>query len=262
MYVATQTILDEIVAWKREEVARAKSERPLELVREQAAQASPVRDFEAAMRARGVSLVAEVKRASPSKGLLRPDLDPASLAREYESSGASAISVLTDERFFQGHLDHLRDVRQSAELPVLRKDFLLESYQVFEARAAGADAVLLITAALEQGELEDMLRIATDLGMAALVEAHDEREMERALSAGPRIIGVNNRDLRTFVVDLATTERLRSMVPEDVLLIAESGIRTRADVERMVAVGVDAVLVGEALLRSADVGAKVRELVG
>jgi indole-3-glycerol phosphate synthase len=260
--LASRTILDEIVAWKREEVAARKKERSLAEVRAEAAEAAPLRDFEAAVRAEGVSLVAEVKRASPSKGLLRANLDPVGLAGKYEAGGASAISVLTDERFFQGSVSDLREVRGAVRLPVLRKDFLLEPYQVYEARAAGADAVLLIAAALAQDELEGLLELVHDSGMAALVEVHDEKEMGRALSAGPRVVGVNNRDLHTFEVDLRTTERLRPMVPEDVLVVAESGIHTRADVDRMDAIGVDAVLVGEAILRCTDVEAKVRELTG
>jgi indole-3-glycerol phosphate synthase len=259
--LAAKTILDQIIAHKRDELAALKVERPLEEVRAEAARAEPPRAFEAALRRDGISLVAEVKRASPSKGLLRPDLDPAALAREYESSGASAISVLTDERFFQGSLADLREVRHGVRLPVLRKDFLLEPYQVFEARAAGADAVLLIAAVLGRDELQELLELAHENGMAALVEVHDEKDLESALSARPRIVGVNNRDLRTFEVDLATTERLRPMVPQDLVLIAESGIHARADVERMAAAGVNGVLVGESLLRAADVGARLRELV-
>jgi indole-3-glycerol phosphate synthase len=260
--LASETILDEIIAWKRQEVAERRQARPLEQVRAEAAEALPLRDFAAALGREGVSLIAEVKRASPSRGLLRPDLDPVALASEYESSGASAISVLTDSHFFQGSLDDLRRIRERVGLPVLRKDFLLEPYQVFEARAAGADAVLLITAALTGARLKELLELVGKTGMGALVEVHDEREMKIALGAGPRIVGVNNRDLRTFEVDLETTERLRPMVPEGVLFVAESGIHTRRDVERMAEIGVDAVLVGEAILRSADVGSKVRRLLG
>jgi len=170
--------------------------------------------------------------------------------------------VLTDEHFFQGSLDHLRDVRQNVDLPVLRKDFVLDPYQVYEARAAGADAVLLIVAALGDGDMETLHRLVQQLGMTALVEVHDETELERALRVGPRVVGVNNRNLRTFEVDLETTARLRPLVPADVILVAESGVHTRADVARLADIGADAMLVGEALVRVADVGCKVRQLVG
>jgi indole-3-glycerol phosphate synthase len=259
--LSTKTILDEIVAWKRDEVARLKLARPVEAVQAEAALAPPPRDFAAALRAPGVRLIAEIKRASPSRGLLRPDLDAVALAREYEANGASAISVLTDAHFFQGSLDDLRAVRRNVGLPVLRKDFVLAPYQVYEARAAGADAVLLIVAALDDGDLAALHRLIRRLEMYALVEVHDEAELERALEIEPHVIGVNNRNLRTFEVDLGTTARLRPLVPADVVLVAESGVHTRADVARLSAIGADAMLVGEALVRAADVGRKVRQLV-
>ena len=257
----TGTILDEIIHWKWGEIERRRQARSLETVVTEASSSSLPRDFEGALRVPGVSLIAEVKRASPSKGLIRPDFDPVALAREYEANGAVAISVLTDQHFFQGHLEHLRDVRQSVGLPVLRKDFILDPYQIYEARAAGADAVLLIVAALDDGDLTALHQLAGELGMTALVEVHGAAELERALAIGPRIVGVNNRDLRTFTVDLETTARLRTLVPADVLLVAESGIRTRTDVERLVSIGVDAMLVGESLLRANDIGRKIQELV-
>jgi indole-3-glycerol phosphate synthase len=261
--MTTGTILDEIVDWKRREVARRKRALSLADIQADIARAPTPRSLVDALRRPGVSLVAEIKRASPSKGLLRPDLDPAALAREYEANGASAISVLTDEHFFQGRLAHLRAVRREVpRVPVLRKDFVLEAYQVFEARAAGADAVLLIVAALSDDELRSLYRLARCLGMAALVEVHDEAELARALAIEPRIVGVNNRDLRTFQVDLETTARLRALVPDDVVLVAESGVHTPDDVARLAAMGADAMLVGEALVRAQDVGGKVRELVG
>jgi len=258
--MASKTILDEIIHWKRDEVTRLKRAWPAETVRAEMATAPPPRDFCAALRAPGVRLIAEVKRASPSKGLLRPDLNAADLAREYEANGAAAISVLTDEHFFRGSLDDLRAVRRNVSLPVLRKDFVLDPYQVHAARAAGADAVLLIVAALDDGDLAMLHRLIQQLGMAALVEVHNKAELERALEIGPRLVGINNRNLRTFEVNLETTARLRPHVPAGVVLVAESGVHTRADVARLAAIGADAMLVGEALVRAADVGRKVRQL--
>jgi indole-3-glycerol phosphate synthase len=255
-----EAVLDEIIAWKRDEIARHRHVRSEETVLAEATLASLPRDFVAALRAPGVSLIAEVKRASP--GLLRPDADVVALAREYETHGAAAISVLTDERFFQGSLDHLRDVRRNVKLPVLRKDFILDRYQVYQGRAAGADAVLLIVAALSDDGLAALYHAIRELDMAALIEVHNEAELERALQINPRIVGVNNRNLRTFEVDLETTARLRPLIPAGVVLVAESGVRTGADVARLSAVGVDAVLVGEALVRATDVGRKIQELVG
>ena len=258
----TGTILDEIMEWKRGEVARCKRTKPQQAVQAEAASASSPRGLATALRSPGVSLIAEVKRASPSKGLLRPDLDPVALARAYEANGAAAVSVLTDQRFFQGSLDDLRAIRQSVGLPVLRKDFTLDPYQVYEARAAGADAVLLIVAALGNDGLRALYGLTVELGMDALVEVHNEAELERALAIKPRIVGVNNRDLRTFEVDLGTTARLRLQVPGDTVIVAESGVRSRADVMRLAELGVDAILVGESLVRAEDTGKKVRELVG
>jgi indole-3-glycerol phosphate synthase len=259
--MAAETILDAIICRKRDELARQKRARPIAAVQAESAAAPQLRDFASALRAPGVSLIAEVKRASPSKGVLCPDLDAVALARTYEANGASAISVLTDAPFFQGSLDDLRAVRQHVGAPVLRKDFILDPYQVYEARAAGADAMLLIVAALCDADLEALHRLACALGMAVLVEVHDAAELARALRIGPRIIGVNNRDLRTFRVDLETTARLRPGVPADVILVAESGVHTRADVERLASIGADAMLVGESLVRAADVGRQVRELI-
>jgi indole-3-glycerol phosphate synthase len=262
------TTLDEIVAWKRAEVEHQKLIHPIDRVRDGIAKVPPPRDVGAVLRPLAstngchLRLIAEIKRASPSKGPLRPDLDAVALAGEYEAHGAAAVSVLTDERFFQGSLDDLRAVRRRVDLPILRKDFVVDPYQVYEARAAGADAVLLIVAALDDSELKALYHLVCDLGMMALVEVHDAAELVRALKIGTRIVGVNNRDLRTFVVNLDTTARLRSLIPDSVILVAESGVRTRADVERLAAVGVDAVLVGEALVRAENVGRQIRELLG
>jgi indole-3-glycerol phosphate synthase len=256
------TILDRIIHWKRGEVARRRHARPIEAVQAEMALAPPPRDLATALRTPGVSLIAEIKRASPSKGLLRADFDPVALARECEHNGATAISVLTDEHFFQGSLDHLRAVRQSIGLPVLRKDFVIDPYQVYETRTAGADAVLLIVAALSDTTLKTLHQLVQQLGMTALVEVHNRAELERALAVDPGVVGVNNRDLRTFEVDLETTARLRPRVPPGVALVAESGVHTPSDVARLAAVGADAMLVGEALVRAADVGQKVRQLTG
>jgi len=253
--------LDEIVDHKRIELVERKQERPLEVLEAEAYAAFPPRDVVAALRTPGVSLIAEVKRASPSKGLLYPNLDPAGLAHTYEDSGAAAISVLTDQRFFQGSLDDLRLVRRAVDVPVLRKDFVLDPYHVYEARAAGADLVLLIVAILSDRDLEMLYGLVRDLDMSALIEVHGEEELARALAVGPRIIGINNRDLHTFTVDLGTTERLRPQVPSDVVLVSESGIHTTDDVERLAALGADAMLVGESLVKARDVGTHVRELV-
>jgi len=255
------TILDEILRWKRIEVAQHKEQQPVERVQRAMGDSPPPRDLGAALRLPGVSLIAEIKRASPSKGVLRSDLDPGALARAYAANGARAISVLTDERFFRGRLDDLRAVRQTVKLPVLRKDFVIDPYQVYEARAAGADAVLLIVAALGDDALTSLYWLIRALGMWALVEVHDEGELERALRIGPRIVGVNNRDLRTFQVSLETTARLRPLVPSEVILVSESGVHGPDDVARLREIGVDAMLVGESLVRAEDPGAQVHRLL-
>ena len=256
------SILDEIFAHKRQEVARRKQDRPLAAVRTEAARADPPRDFMAALRGSRSrpALIAEVKRASPSRGLLAAGFDPLHLAHTYQRNGAAAISVLTDERFFQGHLDYLKVIREQVALPLLRKDFLFDPYQVYEARAASADAVLLIVAMLSDGEMQSLHELTRVLGMEALVEVHDEEDLERALNLGPRLVGVNNRDLRTFQLDLETTALLRPLVPPDVTLVAESGIHTPVDVARLREIGADAMLVGESLVAAEDTESKVREL--
>lgn len=257
-------ILDTIVASKRVELARAKANTPLAELRRRLRDAPPARDFAAAVAAAGgpCRLIAEFKRASPSKGIIRPDLTPADVARAYEAAGAAAISVLTDGPFFSGSLDDLAAARAAAGLPVLRKDFTLETYHLLEARCRGADAVLLIAAVLDASELRDLRQQAADLGMAALVEVHDEPELERALASDPQIIGVNNRNLATFAVDMAATLRLRPLIPPGVVTVSESGIASRADVVRLQENAVDAVLVGETCMRRANPGDAVRELLG
>ncbi|MDR2619516.1 MAG: bifunctional indole-3-glycerol-phosphate synthase TrpC/phosphoribosylanthranilate isomerase TrpF [Propionibacteriaceae bacterium] len=253
-------ILDEIVTATRARVRSERAQLPLEHL--QRAAAAPTADFAAALRAPGISFICEVKKASPSKGVIAADFPYLDIARDYEAAGAAAISVLTEPTFFQGSNDYLRDISGSVGLPCLRKDFIIDEYQIYQARQLGASAVLLIVAILHDCQLSDYLALTHRLGMAALVEVHDESELLRALAAGARIIGVNNRDLTTFTCDLAVTERLAPLVPADVLLVAESGITTAADVARMAAAGADAVLVGETLMRSADKTAALAELRG
>ena len=257
----TGTILDEIVAYKRIDLANQKEQQPLERVRADAGVAAPAMDFTAAMRAPGISLIAEIKRASPSSGELRGDLQPADLAQTYIDNGAAACSVLTDTRFFRGQIADLESVRQAVAAPVLRKDFIIDPYQLYEARASGADAVLLIVAILDDDVLCGLQALAHELGMAALIEVHNRQELDRALGTHPRIIGVNNRNLHTFEVDFKTTESLRPYVPADVVLVAESGIHTPDDVARLQDIGVDAMLVGTALVTAADTATAVRQLV-
>ena len=260
----TDTVLDRIVADKREELAAAQRRLPFANLKARLPQAPPPRPFAEALRDDFLRLVAEVKKASPSRGLLREDFDPLALARAYAEAGAAAVSVLTDERHFQGSLDHLAAIRAALPQgpPLLRKDFLFDHYQLYEARAHGADAVLLIAAVLNSALLAQLIGLAMALDMDALVEVHDELELERALMAGARLVGINNRDLRTFEDDLAATERLRPLIPPEVTVIAESGIATRADVERLESLGVHAVLIGEALVTAPDPAAKIRELMG
>ena len=259
------TILDEILTHKTAEVARAKLLRPAAtLAREAAGDARPIRSLSAALRqASGVAVIAEVKRRSPSRGLIRPDFDPVAIARAYEEAGAAAISVLTDERFFGGELGFLEAIREAVDLPLLRKDFVVDPYQIDEARVAGADAVLLIVAALTPERLAQLHRHARGLGLDVLVEVHDEAEWEVARRIGADLVGVNNRDLRTFEVDLSTTERIAALGgDDDVLLVAESGIATCEDIERLQRFGARGFLVGESLMREPDPGKALEALIG
>jgi indole-3-glycerol phosphate synthase len=257
------TILDRIVAGKRREVEAAKARAPESELRRRLAAAPPVRDFRAALDVHGtVQFIAEVKRASPSAGLIRADFDPVAIARAYADHGAACLSVLTDEPFFQGHLSYLEQVRAAVAPPVLRKDFILDRYQLVEARAAGADAVLLIAEILDDEALNSLFREAHDLGMQCLVELYDADNLPRVLGAGARLVGVNNRDLRTFVTRLEHSLELARRLPADCCLVSESGIRTRADLLRLQEAGVRAVLVGETLMRAPDIGAKLDELRG
>jgi indole-3-glycerol phosphate synthase len=287
------TILDKIVEEKKREVAKLPV-RPIAAgdLRDAMLEHGERRDFLAALKSRSgrgneaqtksgnqsepphvgchssIALIAEVKKASPSAGVICQDFDPVRIAREYEAAGASCLSVLTDEKFFQGSLDYLRQVRAAVKLPLLRKDFIVDERQILETIEWGADAILLIVAILSDEELQKFHSLAVEAGLAALVEVHDEAELERALKIGAELIGVNNRNLKTFKVDLATTERLATkMFPSPAarppsLLVAESGIHTRADVERLKQCGADAILVGESLLRDGDIQEKIRALIG
>ncbi|MEZ4515722.1 MAG: indole-3-glycerol phosphate synthase TrpC [Chloroflexota bacterium] len=244
------TILDEIMAFHRENLPKVMAEVPLENLRAFASVAPPPRDFYGALKQPGVSLIAECKKASPSKGLLAPHYDPVQLARTYQRAGARAISVLTDSRHFQGSLEHLRDVSEVVKVPVLRKDFIFDPYQVYEARAAGADAILLIAAVLGNKDLRELLDLTHKLGMAALIEVHTAEEVSRVLPLDPTVIGVNNRNLQTFEVDFDNTARLRTSIPSEIAVVGESGLKTAEDVRTMRDAGVDAVLVGETLIKS------------
>lgn len=254
------SILERILAAKRAQVAAAKEELPEEKMRARAGAAPPVRDFVGALRAKRPAVIAEIKRASPSKGLLRADFDPAAIARSYEKGGAACMSVLTDKEFFQGAAEHLSAARAACSLPALRKDFLIDPYQVHESRALGADCVLLIAACLEDAQMRELEALALGLGMAVLVEVHDGGELERALELKTPLIGINNRNLRSFETRLETTLDLLPRVPRQRTVITESGILSRTDVARMREHGVDAFLVGEAFMRAEDPGAELKAL--
>ena len=258
------TILDKITAVKRDEIARAKEARSQAIVEREAAAAPPPRSFFNALAAGGpIKLIAEVKKASPSKGIIRADFDPVAIAKIYEEHGATCLSVLTDEKFFQGRLDFMTAVKRSVSLPVLRKDFIVDRYQVLEARAAGADAILLIAECLDDCHLRDLYFYASELGMECLIELYEPDNLDRVLKLQPPLVGVNNRNLKTMITDLDHTVRLApQIVSATRILVAESGIRTRADVEHLQAAGCRAILVGESLMRSADIGASVRDLLG
>ena len=257
------SILDDIVVSKRAEVAAARLLCPIEQLEELALEAPFPRDFRAALTGPGpIRLIAEIKKASPSAKVIRADFEPASIAQTYEKHGAACLSVLTDGPFFQGSLSDLVRARATVAIPVLRKDFLIDEYQVVEARSAGADAVLLIAEVLDDLMLGRLLERAQRMGMAALVEFHDAGNLDRVLASGADLIGINNRDLNDFTTNLEHTLRLRDRVPPHVVLVSESGIRTRQDVERLEAAGISAILVGESLMRSPDIGLAVDRLLG
>ena len=256
-------ILEKIVATTRQKVAVDRAAKPESELRAEIADAAAARDFYAALAAGAdVRLIAEVKRASPSAGLIREDFDPVAIATAYAAAGAACISVLTDEPFFQGSLDYLRAIRKNVAVPLLRKDFIIDSYQLLEARAAGADCVLLIAECVSPTELRRLHDEAHQLGMQTLIELYDIENLDAVLATGTRLVGVNNRDLRTFKTDLQHTLRLRQLIPKDRLVVGESGIATAADVRLLGSGGVKAILVGESLMRQPDIGAAVRALIG
>jgi indole-3-glycerol phosphate synthase len=255
-------ILDEIVANKKLELVESKRRLPLPELKKLAENQPPALDFVSALCGDSIRLIAEVKKASPSKGVIRADFDPLEIARQYVDFGAAAISVLTDEKYFQGKIEYLRAIKQVFCIPILRKDFIIEPYQVYESRAYGADAILLIVAIITPQKLKRLLSLSHSLGMSCLVEVHNETELTLALQSGARIIGINNRDLTTMTVDINTTERLRPLIPRDRIVVSESGIKTRKDILKMQSLGIDAVLIGEALMSSNNIPGKIKELFG
>ncbi|EIJ33387.1 indole-3-glycerol phosphate synthase TrpC [Thiothrix nivea] len=257
-------ILQKILQTKQEEIAARSAQRPLAQLKTEVDAASPVRGFLQSMRERlaagDPAIIAEAKKASPSKGLIRADFDPAAIAQSYEQGGAACLSVLTDAQYFQGHESYLQAARAACNLPVIRKDFIVDPYQVYEARAIGADCILLIVAALTDVQMTELYALTTELGMDALIEVHDQDELARALRLNAPLIGVNNRNLRTFATSLQTTLDLLPQVPPDVLLVTESGIHAQADVQLMREHGVHAFLVGEAFMRASDPGTELKKL--
>ena len=255
-------ILDEIVAHKRTEVAARRAELPLANVRRAAESAPSRRAFAKAIATRNPAVIAEIKRASPSEGVIRADFDPAAIAKSYERAGAACLSVLADERYFMGHDVHLAEARDAAELPVLRKDFIVDPYQVYESRALGADCLLLIVAALDNARLAALARLGREIGLDVLLEVHNDEELEAALDLDPVLVGVNNRDLSTFATSLDTTINLLAAIPDDITVVAESVIHTPADVQRLRDAGVHAFLVGTAFMRQRDPGQALKRLFG
>ncbi|HEX3045281.1 MAG TPA: indole-3-glycerol phosphate synthase TrpC [Bacillota bacterium] len=259
--------LDEILQYKKNEIAAQKAGYSLRMLERELYRCPPVRPFARSLRGESIRLIAEVKKASPSKGLLCPNFNPVALAKSYESGGAAAISVLTDEKFFQGSLKYLKQVKETTvRTPVLRKDFILDPYQLVEARLQGADAVLLIVAALSKQDFHFLLREAVSFELASLVEVHNQSELEIALEAGASIIGINNRDLKTFEVTLGTTYQLLETIPTlnrcDITIVSESGIKNRRDIQELAAAGVNAVLIGESIVTAKDPGQQIRDLLG
>ena len=258
-------ILQQILAAKKDEVESRRSDRPLDVLKAIVRDLQPCRDFAGELKTRATAtqdaVIAEIKRASPSAGIIRKDFDPEAIAKSYEAGGATCLSVLTDERFFGGQTDFLVQARKACRLPVLRKDFIIDPWQVFETRAMGADALLLIAAALNDDQLAELSELGKQLGLAVLVEVHDEEEMERALAVPGDLVGINNRDLHRFVTDLETTLRLAPMVPEDRLVVSESGIHSPQDIKRLQTGGIGAFLIGESLVRQPDPGEALGHLL-
>jgi len=255
-------MLDRIMAQKREEVEQRKRVVPTTYLQERIACQKPALDLALALKGDHIRLIAEVKQASPSRGMLSPNLNPTKLAQTYAEGGAAAISVLTEEDYFMGSIEHLAAIREVVKLPLLRKDFIFDPYQVYESRAYGADALLLIVAILSQEQLRELVSLSHSLGLKCLVEVHNGDDVERAVLSEAEIIGINNRDLNTFAVDINTTRRLRRLVPKEKIIVSESGIKSQKDVEKLGKWGVHAVLVGEALVTASDIPAKIKELIG
>lgn len=256
------SIFEQIFAAKKADIDQLKKSLPIDELKKMVQDQPPCRDFKGALTGRECAVIAEVKFRSPSKGLLRAGLDPAVVAEIYERNGAAAISVLTDRPFFGGEKFYLNVIRRTVGLPVLRKDFIIDSWQVYESRMLGADAILLIVGMLEDRQLREYLDLAATLGLAALVEVHDHEELERALRANAGIIGINNRNLKNFITDLNTTLELVSSIPGDRFVVTESGIRSREDIQRMMSAGITAFLIGETLMTAPDIGLKLRQLLG
>jgi indole-3-glycerol phosphate synthase len=254
-------MLNKIITRKRDEIKWRKQAVPLATLKERIAQREAPLDLAAALRGEPVRLIAEVKRASPSRGILCPDFDPVALATGYARGGAAAISILTEENYFGGSLDHLMAIREAVKLPLLRKDFIFDPYQIYETAACGADALLLIVSILSQEQLSQLLSLSHSLSLKCLVEIHNEAEADRALAAGAEIIGINNRDLRTFETDINTTRRLRPLMPWGQIVVSESGISSRHDIKKLRQWRINAVLIGEALVTAADIPAKIREFL-
>ena len=259
--VKESQVLRTIIATRRRRIEEARASVPLAAIRQAAEARSDFRDFAGALSGDVLSVIAELKKASPSRGLLRPDFRPPEIAKAYQQGGASALSVLTEEDFFQGTLDHLKDARGAARLPVLRKDFIIDEYQVYESAAEGADALLLIVAALEDKDLNQLLALSEQLGVAALVEVHTAEELERAIAAGAQIFGINNRNLSTLEVNLETSFRLREKIPSECLSVSESGIKSGEDLERLAKAGFNAALIGEHLMLADDPGKELSRLL-
>jgi indole-3-glycerol phosphate synthase len=256
-------ILEKIVADNAPELESRKSSLPIEELRMVALEQAAPLDFASALCGESIQLIAEVKKTSPSRGVIRPDFNPVAIAQTYADNGASAVSVLTESQYFQGSLNHLKDIRKTLgnRIPLLRKDFIYDPYQIYESRACGADSLLLIVAILSPQKLEGLLGLSHELGMGCLVEVHNEAELDIALKSRARVIGINNRDLNTFTVDLTTTERLRPLIPPDRIVVSESGIKNRNDMEKLKKWAVNAVLIGEVLMSSPDIAARMKELL-
>jgi indole-3-glycerol phosphate synthase len=254
-------MLDRIIAQKREEVERRKKEATMTYLQERIARQKPPLDLATAIKGNQIQLIAEVKQASPSRGTLSHNFNPVELAQTYREGGAAAISVLTEGNYFMGSVEHLAAIKKAVGLPLLRKDFIFDPYQIYESRAYGADALLVIAAILSLAQLKELVSISHNLGLSCLVEVHNEDEVERAVPSNAEVIGINNRDLNTFVVDINTTGRLRPLIPKEKTVVSESGIKSRKDMKKLAKWGVDAVLVGEALVTARDVRAKMKELL-